>query len=67
MRKSFFSWGREDDKDTRIINYTCKIDGSIKKFTSKDEVSATTLAWLSRAKIDNVELVDNEWHLKLSE
>ncbi len=66
-RISFKNWCKKDLDDERTINYTVHYrDGLIYKFTSND-YSPISIWWLSEhAMVDNVELINGEWHVELS-
>ncbi len=72
-RQRFRTWCEKDLSDDRKIHYTCNIDGEVYKFTSDDKLEVNngalpTLRWLNEAAmIDDIKLIDNEWHVVLSE
>ena len=72
-RQRFVDWCNEDPTDERKINYTCYIGGRFYTFTSEDnmpiyEGGVATLRWLrEEAMVDNVQLINNEWYIELSE
>lgn len=66
-RQRFLTWAQKDTEDTRKINYEIHKDGEVYHYTSEDEVSRSFMIWLQRyAMIDSLELINNEWFIKLS-
>lgn len=67
-RQRFYNWCKKDPDDERKINYTCHFGDEVDQFTSEDTKPYWVMEWLrNEAMIDNLELIDNEWYVELSE
>lgn len=66
-RMRFGTWCKKDINDDRIIHYTFKCNGEVKKFTSEDELPRTMLSRLGKSWIKSIKLIDGEWFAELYE
>ena len=67
-RMRFKTWCAEDVNDKRKINYICQIGDEEMHFTSEDTEPFWIMEWLrNEAMVDDVQLIDDEWFVELSE
>lgn len=66
--KMFVDFCKSDLEDTRKINYKlrCTNSGKITKFTSDDVVEPVWIARLRDCRVNEIQLIDNEWYADLS-
>ena len=69
--KNFKEWCALDPDDSRKIHYTLTYIHAMQpvteQFTTDDVLDGIYLIRLQNSFIDKIELIDNEWHITLSE